>query len=385
MLGFTFTKIKSGYRMEAQEISNTVYLNSRTFPDKEVTQGGSSSFRSALDTSMSLDRLNSAGVLATPIPTGHKENNIFPTSFSLSSSAPPKPRKEAAAAYAKQAGLANSPIQMSSWAKYKDDQLLRNPGGDHYYLDENKVVDEPKDRESFFGRIGKDLADVAGNIKNFFGNLFMGSKVHYRDENNQIKEGTQRGLIGTCVDFVKDLGSALTFGLWHPGDEKGPEGFTERISYVGTKLKHAVLGDLVEGIPQSLNHMGKNIVLAGLNLVQVIPDATIGNLEEGRKLTTAVFDNGQVMVEYLTDIVPTGDAWFRVHASSLKDLKAPVLYNLKMPEYVKDDNRWQYVRNTPFRKTIETVGTLLADIASIGIAVQTGISTNREVNKMTPH
>ena len=206
----------------------------------------------------------------------------------------------------------------------------------------------------------------------------MGSKVHYRDEDNQIKEGTQRGLIGTCVDFVKDLGSALTFGLWHPGDEKGPEGFTERISYVGTKLKHAVLGDLVEGIPQSLNHMGKNIVLAGLNLVQVLPDSTIGNLEEGRKLTTTVFDNGQVMVEYLTDIIPTGDAWFRVHASSLKDLEAPILYNLKMPEYVKGDNRWQYVRNTPFRKTIETVGSLLADIASIGMSVQTGISTNRD-------
>jgi hypothetical protein len=366
--------------MEVQEISNTGYLNSRTYPAQEVTEGGSNSFRSALDASMSLDRLNSAGVLATPIPAGYKENNIFPATFIPSSSAPPPPRTEAAAAYAKQASLANSPIQMSGWAKYKDDQLLRNPGGDHYYLDENKVVDDPKDRESFFGRIGKDLADVAGNIKNFFGNLFMGSKVRYRDENNQIKEGTQRGLVGTCVDFFKDMGSALTFGLWHPDDEKGPQGFMERVSYVGSKLKQAVLGDLVEGIPQSVNHMGKNIVLAGLNLVQVLPDSTIGNLEEGRKLTTSVFDNGQVMVEYLTDIIPTGDAWFRVHASSLKDLEAPVLYNFKMPEYVKGDSRWQYVRNTPFRKTIETVGTLLADIASIGIGLQTGISTNREAN-----
>jgi hypothetical protein len=378
MSGFTFTKIKSGYWMEAQEISNTGYLNSRTFPTQDIPQGGSNSFRSALDASMSLDRLNGAGVLATPIPAGYKENNIFPASFLLSPSTPPKPRTEAAAAYAKQSSPATSPIQMSGWAKYKDDQLLRNPGGDHYYLDENKVVDDPKERESFLGRVGKDLADVAGNIKNFFGNLFMGAKVRYRDESNQIKEGTQRGLVGTCVDFVKDMGSALTFGLWHPGDKKGPEGFTERISYAATKLKHAVLGDLVEGIPQSVNHMGKNIVLAGLNLVQVLPDSTIGNLEEGRKLTTAVFDNGQVMVEYLTDIIPTGDAWFRVHASSLKDLEAPVLYNLKMPEYVKGDNRWQYVRNTPFRKTIETVGSILADIASIGMSVQTGISTNRD-------
>jgi hypothetical protein len=378
--GFTFTKIKSGYWMEAQGISNTGYLNSRTFPAQEVPQGSSNSFRSALDTSMSLDRLNSAGVLATPIPAGQKENNIFPTSCLLSTPPPPKLRTEAAAAYAKQASLANTPTQMSSWAKYKDDQLLRNPGGDNYYLDENMVVDDPKERESFFGRVGKDLADVAGNIKNFFGNLFMGSKVHYREEDNQIKEGTQRGLIGTCVDFVKDLGSALTFGLWHPDDEKGPHGFMERISYVGSKLKQAVLGDLVEGIPQSVNHMGKNIVLAGLNLVQVLPDSTIGNLEGGRKLTTSIFDNGQVMVEYLIDIIPTGDAWFRVHASNLTELEAPLLYNLKMPEYVKGDSRWQYVRNTPFRKTIETVGTLLTDIASIGIGLQTGISTNREAN-----
>jgi hypothetical protein len=378
MQGFTLTKINSGYCMEAQEISNTGYLNSRTFPTPGVPQESSNRFRSALDSSMSLGMLNSAGVLATQIPAGYTDNSIFPASFCPSLSAQPNPRTEAAAAYAKQSGPATSPTQMSGWAKYKDDQLLRNPGGDHYYLDENKVVDDPKERESFLGRVGKDLADVVGNIKNFFGNLFMGSKVRYRDESNQVKEGTQRGLVGTCVDFIKDMGSALTFGLWHPGDEKGPEGFMERISYVGTKLKHAVLGDLVEGIPQSLNHMGKNIVLAGLNLVQVIPDSTIGNLEEGRKLTTAVFDNGQVMVEYLTDIIPTGDAWFRVHASSLKDLEAPVLYNLKMPEYVKDDNRWQYIRNTPFRKTIETVGTILADIASIGLSLQTGISTNRD-------
>jgi hypothetical protein len=364
--------------MEVQEISNTGYLNSRTLPTQDVPLGSSNSFRSALDASLSLDGLNSAGVLATPIPAGYRGDNIFPAFLQPSSSPLAKPRTEAAAAYAKQASMATTPIQMSGWAKYKDDQLLRNPGGDHYYLDENKVVDDPKDRESFLGRVGKDLADVVGNIKNFFGNLFMGSKVRYRDESNQIKEGTQRGLVGSCVDFFKDLGSALTFGLWHPGDDKGPEGFTERLSYVGTKLKHAVLGDLVEGIPQSLNHMGKNIVLAGLNLVQVLPDSTIGNLEGGSKLTTTVFDNGQVMVEYLTDIIPTGDAWFRVHASSLKDLEAPVLYNLKMPEYVKDDNRWQYVRNTPFRKTIETVGTILADIASIGLSLQTGISTNRD-------
>ncbi len=367
--------------MEAQEISTIGYPDFRTLPSREFPGEGSSSFGASLDASLALERLNGAGVPAAPQPIACKEINKVPHSFPLSSSEPPKSRSEVAAAYTSHAGQAISPTQMSGWAKYKDDQLLRNPGGDHYYLDEKRVVDDPKERESFFGRIGKDIADVCGNIKNFFGNLFMGSKVRYRDENNQIKEGTQRGLVGSCVDFFRDLGSALTFGLWHPGETKGPEGFVERLTYAGSKLRQAVLGDLVEGIPQSVNHMGKNIVLAGLNLVQVVPDATIGNLEKGRTLTTTVFDNGQVMVEYLTDIMPTGDAWFRVHASSLKDLEMPVIYNIKTPEYVKDDARWQYVRNTQFRKTIETVGSLLADIASIGLALQTGSSTSRQPNK----
>lgn len=367
--------------MEVKEISYNCRLNTETFHDQDVPRGGSKAFSTALEALISLERLNGSGVLATPAPVEQLENGKFPNPFPLSPSSPPDHLSEALTSYARQAGTAISPIQMSGWAKYKDDQLLRNPGGDHYYLEDNRVADDPKDRESFLGRIGKDIADVFGNIKNFFANMFMGSKVHYRDENNQIKEGRERGLIGTCVDFFKDLGSALTLGLWHPDEEKGPDGFMERLTYAGSKLNEAVLGDLAEGIPQSVNHMGKNIVLAGLNLVQVIPDATIGNLEDGRKLTTAIFDNGQVMVEYLTDIIPTGDAWLRVHASSLKELEAPVLYNLKTPEYVNGDSRWQYVRNTPFRKTIETAGSLLADIATVGMALQTGISTHREPNK----
>jgi hypothetical protein len=113
--------------------------------------------------------------------------------------------------------------------------------------------------------------------------------------------------------------------------------------------------------------MAGDLVLAGWNLVEVLPDATIGNLESGRKLTTTLFDNGQVWVEYLTDIVPTGDAWLRVHAPSLQEFKLPVVYNLGMPEHFTGDTRWEYIRNTPFRKTIETIGALLADVA-IGLS-----------------
>jgi hypothetical protein len=292
--------------------------------------------------------------------------------FSVPSSAP------VSAPVANQSPVAGpDPARQTGWQKYKDDQLLRNPGGDYYHLDQKRVSVNPRERESFVARVGKNLADVAGNIKNFFKNMFMGSTVQYRDENNQIQEAGQRGLVGTVVNAVKNIGSALTFGLWHPDSAQGPQGVTERLAHVGRKLKQALFGDLLAGIPQSLNHMGKNLVLAGLNLVQVVPDATIGNFDAGRKLTTTVFDNGQVLVEYLTDVIPSGDAWFRVHASKLGDGGLPVLYNLQVPEYAKDDPRWQYVRNTPFRKTIETVGSLLADIATLGLVGQTVLAGDR--------
>lgn len=409
----------------------------RTSPAREGQRGVAGTFGTVLDASLSRDSAQTAGKSSDSLPAGIRSVIFGPSNAVLSSFPSPPSRKEVATAYARpaalekaapavpenakpssdqavaekqgagitpspvlqgpvssastrkelpaaaerQAGPAKDAAQGSGWHIYKDEQLLRNPGGDHYYLGENRVSQDPRDRESFLSRLGKDVSDSFGNVKNFFGNLLMGSKFRYRDENNVIKEATQRGLVGTCVDFFKDLGSALTFGLWHPDDEKGPQGAMERLSYFGTKLKEALLDDLVEGIPQSVNHMAKNVVLAGLNLVQVLPDATIGNFEGGRKLTTTIFDNGQVMVEYLTDVIPSGDAWFRVHASSLLEGNVPILYNLQMPENAKGDARWQYVRNTPFRKTIETVGTLLADIAAIGLAGQTGFSTNQSGDK----
>jgi hypothetical protein len=259
----------------------------------------------------------------------------------------------------------------------QDNQLLRNPGGDHYYLDQKKVVEHPEDQDSFFGRIGKDLSDSLGNIKNFFGNIFLGSKILYRDANNQIQEAQQRGLIGVAADFFKDLGSALSFGLWHPDQEEAPEGFMNRLAFSASKLKDALIGDLIEGVPGSINHMGKNLLLAGWNLIEVLPDATLGTFEAGRKMTTTIFDNGQVMVEYLTDIIPSGDAWLRVHAANLKELQLPLVYNLKMPEHQTGDTRWQYVRNTPLRKSIESIGALLADVGAIALIGQTGFSSNR--------
>ena len=96
-----------------------------------------------------------------------------------------------------------------------------------------------------------------------------------------------------------------------------------------------------------------------------MPDATVGNFDSGRKITTTVFDNGQVAVDYLTDILLSGNAWLRVHASGTSgNMGLPFLYNLKTEERGIVDSRWASVRNTPFRKTIETLGSLLADTAS---------------------
>ena len=46
----------------------------------------------------------------------------------------------------------------------------------------------------------------------------------------------------------------------------------------------------------------------------------------------------------------------------------PVYYNLNTSEQNIDDPRWATVRNTPFRKTIESVGALISDAAMLGLA-----------------
>jgi hypothetical protein len=301
--------------------------------------------------------------------------SVFTTSPDMVVSKPVSvngPRK-AAAAYQKQAELqapAEKPAQveladhLSGFQKYKDDQLLRNPGGDHYDLEHKRVDADPPQRKSFLGRISKNLSDSFGNLKNMFSNLLFGAKICYRDQNNEIREANRKGLVGSVGDFFKDLGTAFSFGHWRPDGSPEPKGFLEHVGFFVSHLKKAFSKDLFDGVGGSVNHMAANLALAGWNLIQVVPDATLGNLDAGRKLTTTIFDNGQVAVEYLTDILPGGDAWLRVHAPSFKDRKFPIVYNLGLPEHFSGDVRWQYIRNTPFRKSIETIGSLLADVAS---------------------
>ncbi len=252
------------------------------------------------------------------------------------------------------------------WSAYRDDQLLANPGGDRYHLAEGRVEAEGRSH-SFMERLGKDLADAAANVGNFFKNMFFGAERHYRDEQNEIRSAKRRGLLGSVVDFAKDLGSALTLGLWRPDGEAAPTGFGERLLFAGRKLKEAVFGDVVGGIGGSVVEMGENLALAGLNLAETVPDATVGNFAAGEKAVSAVFDTAQVGVGYLADILPAGEAWQRVHATSLGKGRLPVLGNAAAAERDESDERWRYVRNTPFRKTLETVGALLVDIFTLAI------------------
>jgi len=328
-------------------------------------------FQAVLDTETSTHTFDDDSVHSLPVfnsappPRILLDNPEASESYMDAISAYKKQEKQSTRAY-----KTTNPGNMSDLQKYKDDQLLSNPGGDHYYLEQKKVVPHPKDQESFWGRVGKDISDAFSNVKNFFQDLLFGAKIRYRDKNNQIREARRRGLVGSIVDFFKDAGSALSFGLWRPDGETEPQGFGKRIGFFFSKLKEAFVGDLIQGVSSSMVHMGEDLVFAGWNLMETIPDATIGNFEAGRKLTTALFDNGQVVLDYLTDILPSGDAWVRVHSLSLKDLKPPILYNAGLPENNPEDTRWKYVRNTPFRKTIETIGSLLTDVFSLKILGQ---------------
>ncbi len=255
--------------------------------------------------------------------------------------------------------------KISDVEKYMDDQLLSNPGGDHYYMAQKRVITNPVSQKSFWGRIGKNISDAIDNVKNFVGDLFWGSKVHCRDKNNQVQEVERRGLVGSVVDFIKNVGSALSFGKYRPDEEKEPQGVTQRIGFFFTKMKEAVCGDILQGITASAIHMGEDLLFAGWNLLETIPDATIGNFEAGRKITTKIFDTGQVILDYITDILPGGDAWKRVHSADLKKGEVPILHNFNTPEYEPIDVTRKFVRNTSFRKKIETIGSVAFDILSL--------------------
>ena len=278
-----------------------------------------------------------------------------------------QPKQQAAAAYA-----VNSPKapQTSDWEVYKDEQLLSSPGGDGYdYAKQARRLD-PGEQDGFFQSAAKDLKDAFANGKFFFQDLFFGSTRFYRDRQGQVQERQQQGFLSSLVECVQDIGSALSFGLFRPDGEKEPQGLDERLEFSVHKFKEAVWDDGVQGLSGSLVHLTEDLLLSGWNLVEAVPDSTIGRFESGRKLTTTIFDNGQVAIDYLTDVLPSGEAWLRVHSGKLDPpdtVELPVVYNLKTPEHFPGDARWRYIRNTPFRKSIETIGSLLADAVTFQV------------------
>jgi hypothetical protein len=296
---------------------------------------------------------------------------IQPGGASLSPSASSAARAYAATASALPSASMEPGAVLTQVAKYKEDQLLAHPGGDYYFHDRVEGVYNPEfDRGSFVNRMGKDLDDVGANLKNFVKDLMFGAKYKYVDEKGQIKEAQRGGLVGTVVNFFEDILSGLTFGAYTPAGEKAPEGVVESVGHFFKKIFYdAIVKDLAVGVPHTVINAGKDAALAALNLVQIVPDATIGNFEWGQKLTTTVFDNGQVAVDYLTDIIPGGNAWLRVHAAGSEDhWDFPIFFNFFTQEAGLTDPRWATVRNTPFRKTIETIGALVGDTV-IGLSL----------------
>lgn len=246
--------------------------------------------------------------------------------------------------------------------KYKEDQLLASPGGDHYFLDRtSQVIDREYDHSQLTNRVGKDLKDAFQNFLNVFRDLGPGSTHKYLDRNGEIQESRDRGVLSHLKGFSKEVEGALkpegSFSLAGIPAQVG--GFFKRLFF------DAIGKELIAGVSHSAINVAKDFALAGLNLAEVVPDATLGNTEIGRKVTTELFDDVQVIVSYGTDVLPTKDAWERVHASGSSDdgRNLPLLYNLKTPEQELRDPRWREVRNTPFRKVIETVGALASRLS----------------------
>ena len=256
-------------------------------------------------------------------------------------------------------------------AKYKIDQLMAEPGGDFYSRNGGNVYVRPAyDQSEFKGRVNKDLSDAGENIIRLLEDITRGSVRNYIGPGGEALAYRKLGLFDALGNFMKNVSSGLSFGAYVPEGEEKPEGSLERVKHFFSKIfREGLLQDLGGSTTGAVVSGLRHSVLAAINALEVVPDATIGNIEAGRKLTTDVFDNGQVVVSYLTDVIPGGEAWFRVNtAGSNKEGWIPPVYlNFKTSEQGIDDPRWATIRNTPFRKTIESMGALISDAALLGM------------------
>ena len=105
--------------------------------------------------------------------------------------------------------------------KYKEDQLLSNPGGDKYFLERSTdVIDSSYSHDKFVNRVGKDLFDAFSNIKNLVKDFGSGSEVKYLDDNGVLKSRKKVGLLKTVGNFAKDIASGLSFGAYTPEEHR---------------------------------------------------------------------------------------------------------------------------------------------------------------------
>lgn len=247
--------------------------------------------------------------------------------------------------------------------KYKEDQLLSKPGGDNYDLSkDSNVIDYHKDQSKFTLRVGKDLKDAADNFKNMFKDIGAGATIKYVGKDGRIMEAQKVGFAGTLINFFKDIASGITCGKYTPKGEIAPDNALEATKHFFKKIfVDAVFKDVIVGVPRSAIHVGEDAVFTCLNLAETIPDATVGNFKAGREATTEIFDDTQVFVDFVTDVIPTGEAGSRTHAFSFRNgLKGlPIVHNITMPEQGNEGENWKYVRNTPLRKTVESVVTFI--------------------------
>jgi len=252
---------------------------------------------------------------------------------------------------------------LQQYKTYKEDQLLSNPGGDDFFLDKTKgVINNDYDHSNFMKRVGKDLSDAGGNFFNAVKDLGLGSKFKYVSKNGEIREARKLGFVKTLSNFFKNVASGLTFGAYTPEGEAKPVGGISKIKHMFNKIfKEAILGNIVKGVPGSMINVGEDLMFAGLNTIEAIPDATIGNFKPGRKAVTKVFDNAQVVLDYATDALPGGEAFARTRSVKLsKGIKGlPIINNITTSEDKGDGPKWKYVRNTRFRKIIETIVSLI--------------------------
>ncbi len=252
---------------------------------------------------------------------------------------------------------------LQQYKVYKEDQLLSNPGGDNFFLNKaSGVIDNDYDHSNFSKRVGKDLTDAGSNLLNVVKDMGIGAKIRYVDNHGEIKEGRKVGFAKTLGNFFKNVASGLTLGTYTPEGEAKPHGGIGRIKHLFKKIfRDAIVDDIVMGVPRSMIYVGEDIMLAGLNTIEVIPDATIGNSKAGRKATTAIFDNTQVVLDFVTDVMPGGEASGRTRSFKLaKGLKGlPIIYNITTDEKETKELSWRHVRNTNFRKVIETVSSLI--------------------------